>query len=659
MKRVLLVLLGLLLAGVALGSAVLAWAYSGTEIPDPNEFADSQSSIIYYADGETELARFTGGYNRESVDLSEVPDHAQRAMLAAEDRNFYENQGVSVTGTARALWLNLTSDTTQGGSTITQQYVKNYFLSTEQTYARKFEEVLIAVKIDRRLSKEEILENYLNTIYYGRGAYGIQTASQAYFGKGPQDLTVAEGAFLAAVTNAPSLFDPDFAEGNQEGAQERFDYVIDGMVDEGWLSAQEADAATFPDIQPPEPTSATTGTAGYIATEVRQDLVGDLQISDADIDRGGLRIVTTIEQQHQQAAEAAVETIMPTSADADDLRVGLVAVRPDDGAITAMYGGEDYAERQLNNATDARLQSGSLFKVFALIAALEQGISTRTEYSGPSPMEFVIEGQSEPYVVNNFRDEQFGLIDLRTATANSVNTVYVQLNQQIGPEATRDAAVSAGLPEETPGLDDQLSNVLGPAAPTVVEMAGAYSTIAAQGVHSEPYLVSSVTSITGTYDYQAEAETQERLDPDVTADVTEAMALVVTEGSGVGAGDLGRPAAGKSGTSESNRSAWFSGFVPQLGATVGMYQGDGTEPMQDIDGLDQVTGGTYPAQIWGEFLRLAMEGEPVEELPGRVGVGDGDQQTTTTDPTTDPTTTTTTTTIEPPTSTDGEDPTDG
>ncbi len=261
-KRVLLWLVGLGLAGLLAGVLVVLFLYTRTEIPDPAEFADSQSSILYYSDGQTELARFTGGTNRESVPLTQVPDHVEQAMLAAEDRSFYSNQGVSVTGTVRALWNNLTSDTTQGGSTITQQYVKNYFLSQEQSYARKIDEALIAVKIDRELTKDQILESYLNTIYYGRGAYGIQTASQAYFRKDVADLTVSEGAFLAAVTNAPSLFDPDYADGNKERAQERFAYVIDGMVAEGWLSQADADAATFPTIEKPEPTSATTGGPG-------------------------------------------------------------------------------------------------------------------------------------------------------------------------------------------------------------------------------------------------------------------------------------------------------------------------------------------------------------------------------------------------------------
>ena len=621
-RRILLWVVGLGLLAALLAVGVLAFAYSNTDIPDPNEFAESQSSIIYYADGETELARFTGGTNRESVPLSEVPEHVQNAMLSAEDRSFYENEGVSLTGTARAAWTNLTSDETAGGSTITQQYVKNYYLTSEQTYTRKLQEVLIAVKIDSELSKEEILESYLNTIYYGRGAYGIQTASQAYFGKDVGELTVAEGAFLAAVTNAPSLFDPAAAEGNEERAQARFDYVIDGMVTQGWLPEAEGDAAEFPELLPPQPSTATQGTAGYISQTVRESLVEDLQIPEGDIDRGGLRITSTIIEQHQEAAEDAVEEYKPDDEDAEDLKVGLVSVRPGDGAITAMYGGEDYQTEQLNIATDARLQAGSLFKVFTLIAALQDNVSTLATYAGPSPMEFFIEGEDEPYEVNNFRDEQFGQIDLGTATANSVNTVYVQLNEDIEPENTRRVAVDLGLDEDTPGLTDDLSNVLGTASPTMLQMTNAYAAIAAEGRLAEPYIVAEVSSTNGVYSYEADPETEVAVEADITADVTDAMTKVITEGSGQGAGDLGRPAAGKSGTSENNRSAWFNGFTPQLAASVLMFKGDGTEEMQDIAGVDQVTGGSFPVQIWGEFMRLALEGEEVLEFPERAGVND-------------------------------------
>ncbi|RIK12343.1 MAG: penicillin-binding protein [Acidobacteria bacterium] len=647
-RRVLLWLVGLGLLAVAVLAAAFAFAYSRTEVPEPNDFADAQSTILYYADGQTELARFTGGYDREVVPLSQVPDHVQKAVLAAEDRSFYDNEGISITGTARGAWRTLTGGTVQSGSTITQQYVKNYYLTADQTLTRKFREIMISIKIDNELSKDEILGNYLNVIYFGRGAYGIQTASEAYFDKDVSELTESEGAFLAAVMNAPSLFDPDYAEGNQERAEQRWNYVLDGMVEQGWLDPATREGMTFPDVREPSPTSASQGVEGYIAQEVRGDLRDLLGLEDAQIDTGGLRVTTTIVKKHQDAAEEAVKAYRPTGEGTDDITTALTAVRPGDGAITAMYGGDDYQKTQLNAATSARVQAGSLFKPVTLVAAVADGVDTMSTFDGPSPMTFGTgDGEVE---VRNFRDVSFGELDLRIALAESVNTIYVQLNELIGPEKTVEAAVDLGLPEDTPGLGTDLTNVLGTASPTLVEMTNAYATIAAEGQRAEPYLVQQVTTAAGDVTYEADPETEDGIDADVAADVTDAMTYVMTQGSGTTAGDVGRPVAGKSGTSENNVSAWFDGFAPQLATGVVMYKGDGTVPMQDVGGLDQVTGGTFPAQVWGEFMRLAMEGEEVVPFPPRVGVGD-------VLPTTEAPEETETVTAEPP-ETSSEEPTE-
>ena len=616
----LLWVLGLGLLGVAVAAGAFAFAYTRTDIPEPNDFADAQSTILYYADGETELARFTGGYDRENVTLDQVPDHVQKAVLSAEDRSFYENEGVSITGTLRGLYRSLRGQGLQSGSTITQQYVKNYYLTADQTLTRKVKELVISVKIDNEQPKDQILENYLNTIYFGRGAYGIQTASDAYFGKDVSELSLEEGAFLASVMNAPSLFDPDYAEGNEERARARVDYVLGGMVDQGWLDAAARDAATFPEIGKPDPATAARGVDGYVAQLVRAELRDRLELDDAAIDSGGLRVTTTIVKKHQDAAKAAVKEFLPTGEGTDDLSAGLTAVRPDDGAITAMYGGADYQKTQLNAATDARVQAGSLFKPITLVAAVADGVSTLTTFPGPSPMTFGVDDGTVD--VRNFRDVSFGTLDLRVALAESVNTIYVQLNEEIGPEKTVRAATDLGLPEDTPGLGTDLTNVLGTASPTLVQMTNAYATIAAEGRRAGTYLVTEVVDRTGATTYEAEPETEEGIDRDVAVDVTDAMTYVMTQGSGLGAGDIGRPSAGKSGTSENNVSAWFDGFVPQLAAGVVMYKGDGTVPMQDVAGLDQVTGGTFPAQIWGEFMRRAMDGEEVVPFPERVGVGE-------------------------------------
>jgi len=264
--------------------------------------------------------------------------------------------------------------------------------------------------------------------------------------------------------------DPAYAEGNEERARDRVDYVLDGMVEMGWLSAQERADAGFPEVEDPPRVSAVEGVEGYVAQAVREDLRDILGLEDAAIDSSGLRVTTTIEVEHQQAARAAVREFRPGGEGSDDITMALTAVRPGDGAITAMYGGDDYQQTQLNAATDARVQAGSLFKPITLVAAVQEGIDTLTTFPGPSPMDFEVDGEVTP--VRNFRDISFGVLDLRVALAESVNTIYVQLNEQVGPERTVRAAVDLGLPEDTPGLGGDLTNVLGTASPTLVEING-------------------------------------------------------------------------------------------------------------------------------------------------------------------------------------------
>ena len=273
---------------------------------------------------------------------------------------------------------------TQGGSTITQQYVKNYFLTSDRTISRKAKEFIISIKIDQQESKNKILENYLNTIYYGRSAYGIQTAARAYFGVDVSKLTVAQGALLASVIRGPQLYDPELGPKQKANATARVDYVLDGMVTQGWLSPAERARTTFPKTLPKAKVSKA-GTIGYVIAEVRNELSGKLGLTATDIDRGGLRIVTTINRQAQAAAVKAVNDNMPSEKSAPNLHVGLTAIKPGDGAIVAMYGGKDYGKVQLNDATQATMQGGSTFKVFGLLAALAEGHQHQDEVRRPQP----------------------------------------------------------------------------------------------------------------------------------------------------------------------------------------------------------------------------------------------------------------------------------
>ncbi len=639
-----------LLSLVALGAVAVAIAYATIKVPAPNDLANAQASILYYDDGKTELARLSDAQgNRESVPLAKVPDQVQKAVLAAEDRDFYTNPGFSPTGIGRSVWQALRgADVQGGGSTITQQYVKNYFLTSDRSLTRKFKEIIISVKIDQQQGKDQILEDYLNTIYYGRGAYGIQTASKAYFNKDVSQLSVSEGATLAAVINAPSLYDPALGDKQKANLTTRVAYVLDGMVAEGWLSQADRAKVTGPaDTVPPAKNTAVAGPNGYIVDAVRKELSSTLKLSDSDIDRGGLRITTTINKGSQDAAIASVQKYLPK--EAPDVQAGLTSIKPGDGAIVAMYGGADFQKSQLNSSTDAIMQAGSTFKPFALIAGLQQGISTKTQFNGNSPITV-----GNVKVPNEF-NQGFGMIDLRRATAKSVNTVFVGLNNKVGPANTKNAAIAAGMPEKTAGLDDTLTNVLGTASPHVVDVASAYATIAAQGQKATPYLVVAVTSDTTDIDYKVNKQVTAAFGPDVAADTIDALQQVTASGgTGARAAGLGRPTAGKTGTSDEHKSVWFTGFVPQLVTSVGMYRDvDGVpQPLDNIPGLSvsEVGGSSLPLSMWLDFMKVATTGMEVQQFPKRAGIGDN-AVTTTSTPTTTTTTAPSTTTTQPPTST--------
>ncbi len=653
------------LALLVLAGAGVAWAYNRVTIPQPNDLAAAQTSIVYYADGKTEMARFSVAEgNRESVPLSKVPKHVQDAHLAAEDRTFWSNNGISIPGILRAVKTTVTGDAQQvGGSTITQQYVKNYFLTQDRTLSRKAKEILLSVKIDSQMSKEQILENYLNTIYYGRGASGIQSASRTYFGKDVSKLSVGEGAVLASIMNAPELYDPANGAQAQQRLENRYEWVLDGMVTQGWLKPEErAKWTKLPKILPRKAATQGSGPTGYITSAVRKELRA-IGLSEKDIDQGGLRVTTTIDKKAEDAAIAAMKDNLP-----DKILGGLVAIRPGDGAVVAMYGGADYAKSQWNSATQAQLQAGSNFKPFAVLAAVRDGISTKTQFNGNTPQTFP--GVGHP--VNNYDHRSYGMVDMRRMVGRSINTAFVSLNETIGPAKTKQAAIDAGIPSDTAGLDSTPTNVLGTSSPHVIDMASAYSTIASQGIRTTPYLVKKVTATTSGFDYQAKPKTQRAFDSDVTADVTDAMTYTVKRGGtatriGLPAsqGGLGdRPVAGKTGTSEENKSKWFSGFVPQLATSVLIYKpnpadgGKSNLSLSESEGADQY-GYSVPANIWLDFMRPALDGVEALPFPARVGVGDSRVKLPTTTATTTqaPTTTEAPTTTQAPTTTEAPPPT--
>jgi membrane peptidoglycan carboxypeptidase len=600
--------------GFVAGSTLFAIAYFTVSIPDPNSYVNSQSTIIQYSNG-AEIGRI-GAQNRTIVPLAKIPLRLREAVMAAEDRDFYTNKAFSPVGILRALKNNLLGGSLQGGSTITQQYAKTAFLSSERTIQRKIKELVISIKLENQLSKDQILENYLNTIYFGRGSYGVQTASQQYFNRTADQLNMSQAIVLASILRSPGLYDPAFNKNNGPRLANRFKYVVKGMVSKGWLTEKEAAKLKVPYISPRVTSGSLSGPKGHVIEAVRKELI-KFGFTDEQILVGGLVVKTTLDQQAQQSAVDAVNKQEPKNGPAN-LHIGLVAIRPGTGEIVAMYGGKDYLKRQLNDATQSIAQAGSTFKPFALIAALEQGIPLTSMWNGDTPQTF--DDAGKPYPVGNYGDEGWGQLSLISATAHSVNTVYVPLGIKVGPDKVVDAARRAGIPESVAMMPTP-SVVLGVASPHVLDVASAYATFAANGIYAKPYLISQVLGSNKGVLYEGKPQTQEVFAADVIADLTHALKYVVTNGSGFAALKLGRPAAGKTGTSQSNASAWFSAYTPQLAASVALFRDDATQSLHGIGGLTSVTGGSFPARIWTAFMQGALKGQPTLEFPAPSNIG--------------------------------------
>ena len=622
-------LLGLFATGVAaVVIAVVAW-YSSVGIPDPSDFADFQTTTVYYADGTTEMGSFAE-QNRVIVDGDTIPQHVRDAVVAAEDRTFYENPGINPVGLARAFWQNLRGGgNQQGGSSITQQYAERYYSDQTVTdYVGKINEAFLAIKLTRQQDKEEILANYLNTIYFGRDSYGIETAAQAYFGVGVADLDVSQAALLAGVIPSPNNFDPRVS---QEQAERRWNYVLDGMVVTGALSQSERDAQVFPEVVEFLRSDTYAGPQGYLLDMVRREITSRSAVTDAELDHAGFRIVTTIDPALQEMAEGAIEVIPEDKP--ENMRTALVTLDRETGAILALYGGPDYLTISRNAVTQDVAQAGSTFKPFALVAYLQAGGSLKSRYNGNSraPVEGFPDG------VRNFGGQSFGEIDVLKATASSVNAVYAQMNVEVGPAETLRAAREAGVcangvttEGECPVLDGQEvpANVLGTASPHPLDMAQSFNTFANQGLRTEPYIVQSVEYLDGRLVYEGASDPVRAFAADVMADTTYALSEVVQSGTARGARAVGHPVAGKTGTSNENRSAWFIGYSMHMTTAVAMYQvGEDeegratTDPITPFGGVQEVTGGSHPLAVWTAFMTPAHAAREVIQFPPPADVG--------------------------------------
>ncbi|MEU1227008.1 transglycosylase domain-containing protein [Streptomyces sp. NPDC005828] len=634
-RRVLRTLLGTLLLGTLLLAGAFAAGYLLVEIPPANAAAVAQSNVYLYRDG-TPLAR-DGEVNRESVRLDQVPLAVRRAVLAAEERDFQTSRAVDPKAMVRAAWNTVTGKGRQSGSTITQQYVKNYYLGQEQTLSRKAKEFFIALKLGREKSKEEILQGYLNTSYFGRNAYGIQAAARAYYGKDVERLDTAEGAYLASLLKAPSAYDVTTHPENRAKAVARWHYVLDGMVGEGWLSPAARAAARFPAPQTARAATALSGQRGYLVQAVEEYLTDHGIVDEKTLAGGGFRITTTLEPAKQEALVDAVEDrvvsrLDPASAPTDRyVRVGAAAVDPATGKVLAMYGGVDYTQQYVNNATRRDYQVGSTFKPFVFTAAVQNGAQTQqglpitpyTLYDGTNrrPVEGWSGGSYDPA---NEDDASYGDIAVGAATDLSVNTVYAQMAVDVGPSQVRHTAIALGLPGSTPDLTASPSIALGPATASVLDMASAYATLAAHGRNGTYRLVEDISRDGRRLDLPAVPRRQ-AVSREAADTTTSILRSVVETGTGTAAQAAGRPAAGKTGTAEDDRAAWFAGYTPELATVVALMGQDpesgSQESLYGALGRPRMDGGGAPAEIWGRFTREALDGTPARDFELRLMPG--------------------------------------
>ncbi|MFJ8859479.1 transglycosylase domain-containing protein [Streptomyces sp. NPDC102451] len=623
-----MVLGGVLLFALLLVGGFIA-GYQLIDIPAANAAATAQANVYVYADGKTVIAR-DGEINREKIPLDRIPPTIQHAVLAAEDRDFYSEDAIDIKATLRAGWNTVTGKGRQGGSTITQQYVKNYYLGQEQTVVRKAKEFFISIKLDREQSKDEILEGYLNTSYFGRNAYGIQAASHAYYGKDVEDLDAGQGAYLASLLNAPSSYDVVAHPENKKAVLARWDYVLDGMVKHHWLSTADRKTMTFPAPGKAKPATALSGQRGYIIQAVEHYLVANRIIDEDTLATGGYRITTTLQKSKQDALVEAVKdnVLSKTSDDRDadrNVRAGGASIDPATGHVVALYGGIDYTKQFVNNATRRDYQVGSTFKPFVLAAALANGSTTQkdraitpnTRYDGTNERTVQSAAGSTGYSPANEDDVDYGSITVREATDKSVNAVYAQMAQDVGPDEVKNTAIALGIPQDTPDLTASPSIALGPATASVLDMASAYATLADHGKQRPHTLVSKISKNATALPLPAR-NTRRAISREAADTTTSVLRSVVDGGTGTAAQGAGRPAAGKTGTAEEDKAAWFAGYTPDL-ATVIAVMGQDPEtgvqkPLYGALGLARMNGGGAPAETWAAYTRAALEDSEVQDF---------------------------------------------
>ncbi|QNT90690.1 penicillin-binding protein [Streptomyces griseofuscus] len=626
---------------------LFGYAYATTTIPGANPDTQAQSNTFYWSDGSVMTTQ--GATNRQNVDLAQVPRLVQWDFLAAENATFYSDPGVDTQGMLRAVYHMATGGEVQSGSTITQQFVKNTYLSQDQSVSRKLREIMISLKIGRQMSKQQVLQGYLNTCYYGRDAYGIEAAARTYYHVHASQLTVSQGAFIAATVNEPSLLmHADTDPQAKAKAKARWTYVLDRMVKIHKLTdAQEQQylAAGFPTPKPYTPSAGMAGQAGYLVQTAEKYAEAHGSLTDQQLGRGGYQIYTTFDKKKVSALSTSVTAMErkhldPQRRSADkDVQVGAASIDPSTGAIVALYGGPGWNKGHWTDNADATgVPVGSTFKPVDLAAALDHGaVFSPGQPAAPVTPDSKFDGDDGITIKNRQGQElpdakdptgllhqrndvptRWGYITLRKAMEQSVNTPYVQLGEYVGYDNVEGEALKAGLLRttlqyDTPGF------YIGTSTPSAIRMADAYATFDDGGVQHEPYSVTKVVA-DGRQLPGFDKPKGITAMPASTADtVTDVLRGVVEHGTGTNAQALGRPAAGKTGTTDDYKSAWFIGYTPQLTTAVSMFKEDpknaGLQSMQGVGGYAKVFGADMPTEVWTGYMTAALRGQPVQQFP--------------------------------------------
>ncbi len=588
-----------MVASAVVAGGLVGLAISFRNLPDVRvlrNYVPSETSYIYDING-TLLFSLHDEANREVIDIDDMSPHLKRAVLAIEDSYFYSHNGINPSSVGRAVMANFQAGATvEGGSTITMQLVKNLFLTPERAISRKVAEAVLALRLEQIFSKEEILEMYLNQVYWGHNNYGVETAAQSYFNKSARDLTLPEAAMMAGLIQAPENYSPF---NNYEYTKQRQAIVLNRMRQLGWISPEAVAEAKAAPLLIGEIKSFRSSISPYVTEAAVQEL--KQRFGNDAVLKGGMRVQTTVDLAMQNMAEDTVKRHSARIRHIAD-QMALVAIDPRTHFVKAMVGGVDYQESQFNRAIQAHRQPGSAFKPFVYYAAFATGRYTPASSVADTPVSYPDGYRS--YSPRNYDGSFMGNIPIRTALEVSRNVPAVKLGQAVGINQIIEVCRTLGI--RSP-MQPVTSLPLGAVDLTPMEMAGAYATFASNGWHSDPTFIVQVTDSTGNVLLDNTPQPQLVLDPWATASLTDVMQGVIARGTGTSA-QIGRPAAGKTGTTDSQRDVWFVGYVPQLSTAVWIGN-DNYSPMRS-----GATGGTYAAPVWRDFMQQALANVPVENF---------------------------------------------